>query len=431
MHINLLSGLLDGGAANAAKQLLRGLKKQGVSCRLYYPPKLKVSSSPPEDAYPAKWRNRRGWGGVGDYVRFRIHRTDFKKKVRGRPKGNEIFTSPRGAPQTLWPPSNHSHAADDILHLHWVAKFIDYPTFFGSLPPELPVVWTLHDMNPFTGGCHFADHCERFRNGCGDCPQLPQSAPNDISSQIFETKRNALSGVNLHVVAASRWMLEKAKSSPIFGAAKSFQRIPYGLRLDDYTPIPQAQARAELGLDPNAFIFSFGAVDIENRRKGMCLLLDGLQKVADLENVQGLVMGGGDLPNIDTPLPKLKSMGFVREVEKRVQIYSACDVFVLPSTEDNMPLTGLEALASGTAVVGFDAGGVPDFVRPDQTGLLAECFDAAGLGEQIRRLHDHRDEAARMGRVARQVIEDEYADTREATDYTHLYQRLLSESGNQ
>ncbi len=398
LNVNLLTGLLGGGAANAARQLHRGLLQQGVCSRLYYAPRLKESDIPPQ-AFPAIWAST--GNRLAKYLGFRAHRSHFKRQVRDRPPGNEIFTSPRGAAETTWPPTNHPSGPREIVHLHWVAKFIEYESFFRSLGPGQPVVWTLHDMNPFTGGCHFTDHCQRFVESCGDCPQLPRPAADDISHRFFEIKRRALAGVNLHVVAASRWMLEQAQRSPIFGSARSFHRIPYGLRLDLYRPVDRLRARAELNLPPEAFVFSFGAADVNNRRKGAALLLEALQCVAGRDDVRGLVLGGGILPEVSTPLPPLQSMGFVREVDRRVLIYSACDAFVLPSTEDNMPLTGLEAMAAGTPIVGFDAGGIPDFTRPGQTGLLAPPGDAGALGQQLRYLYEHRDEAAVMGQRTR------------------------------
>jgi glycosyltransferase involved in cell wall biosynthesis len=358
-------------------------------------------------------------------LRFRAHRSYFKRQLRRRRSGNEIFTSPRGAPETVWPPADHPAGATEILHLHWVAKFIDYTSFFGSLRPDQPVVWTLHDMNPFTGGCHFTDDCRRFAEGCGNCPQIARPAAGDISRQFFQIKQRALANANLHVVAASRWMLQQARQSAIFGGARSFHRIPYGLPLDRYRPVDRARARAELDLDPDAFVFAFGAADIENRRKGAALLLQALQSVAGLDDVRGLVLGGGKLPAVSTPLPPLRPMGFVSEVDRRVLIYSACDAFILPSTEDNMPLTGLEAMAAGTPVIAFDAGGIPDFTRPGQTGLLAPSGDAGSLGRQLRFLYEHRDQAQAMGRRARKVVETEYRDTREAADYIDLYAALL------
>ena len=426
MNINILSGLLDGGAANAALQLHRGLRQREIESRLYYAPRL-GNRDQADGVTSAQWHS----AGLLRQMKFRLHRTRFKRIVRGRPAGNEIFTSPIGAPLTRWPPTNHTVAADDVLHLHWVAKFIDTTSFFQSLPREQVVVWTLHDMNPFTGGCHFTSGCQQFTQGCGNCPQLPQPAADDLSRQGFAIKQAALANVNLHVVTASRWMSEQAKQSPIFANVKSFRRIPYGLPLDQYQPVDRLKARQALGLDPEAFVFAFGAADIENKRKGAQLLLDGLQQVADWPNVQGpkvqgLVLGGGELPETSTPLPPLQSLGFIKEVDKRVQVYSACDAFVLPSTQDNLPLTGLEVLASGTPIVGFNCSGVPDLVRPGETGLLAEANDATDLGNQLRYLADHPEEAQRMGNTARQIALQEYSDQREAEDYIELYAALLA-----
>lgn len=432
LRVNLLTGLLEGGAANAAKQLHQGLDQQGVDVRLWYPAKLKTPSQPC-GFLPARW-NLSLAERITETVRFRLHRQSFRPKVRHRPAGMEIFTSPRGAPLTRWPPSTTGRSRPDtsdqeIIHLHWVAKFIDYRSFFGSLSGKQIVIWTLHDMNPFTGGCHFTEGCEQFISGCGNCPQLPNRGPQDISHEFFQIKRDALRDVNLHIVTASRWMRERAERSPIFEHVRSYHRIPYGLPLSRCQPVDRAQARAELGLDPNAFVFAFGAVDIRNRRKGTALLLQALEQVADVPNAIGLVLGGGNLPEVTTPLPPLKSMGFVSEMERRILIYSACDLFVLPSTEDNMPLTGLEALASGTPIVAFDAGGLPDFVRPNVTGLLAPVGDSVELGNQIRYLAEHREQAQAMGNRAREIAVAEYSDEREAKDYVQLYAELLDGAG--
>ena len=422
MNINILTGLLDGGAANAALQLYHGLRQRDIRSRLYYAPRLGNRDQADGITRP-QWHS----AGFVKQLKFRLHRTRFKRIVRGRPPGNEIFTSPIGAPLTRWPPANHTSTPEDVLHLHWVAKFIDTTSFFQSLTAQQVVVWTLHDMNAFTGGCHFTGGCQQFVQGCGHCPQLPQPAANDLSSVGFAIKQNALRNINLHVVTASCWMSDQAKQSPIFAHAKSFRRIPYGLPLDQYTPVDRLKARQQLGLDPDAFVFAFGAADIENKRKGAKLLLDGLQQVADLPNVQGLVLGGGELPKTSTPLPPLRSLGFIKEVDRRVMVYSACDAFVLPSTQDNLPLTGLEVLASGTPIVGFNCSGVPDIVRPGETGLLAEPDNAMDLGNQLRYLAEHSDEARRMGTIARQVALAEYGDKREADDYIKLYAALLAD----
>jgi glycosyltransferase involved in cell wall biosynthesis len=316
-------------------------------------------------------------------------------------------------------------ATEPIIHLHWIAKFIDYTSFFQSIDPGQPVVWTLHDMNAFTGGCHFSGGCERFRLGCGECPQLVGRGPDDLSRQFFDEKERALKDLNLHVVAPSRWLIESARSSRMFRNANSFSHFPYGISTSDYYPMERTEARARLGIDQDATVFCFGAMDIKNRRKGAREMLAALSAVADLPNVQGIVFGAGELPASSKPLPPLHQIGPVHGLLQQRALYSASDVFVLPSLEDNLPLTGLEAMACGTAIVGFDAGGIPDYVQSGKTGLLARTGDAEDLGHKLRTLINAPELAETMGRRARRRIEAEYSGDREADAYRSLYAGLV------
>ena len=106
-------------------------------------------------------------------------------------------------------------------------------------------------------------------------------------------------------------------------------------------------------------------------------------------------------------------------------VFSAADVFVLPSLEDNLPVTGLEAMACGTAVVGFDAGGIPDYVREGVSGMLASVGDSKALGRIIRTLVQDTEKLKSLGKGARQLIEREYSSEREAAAYSDLYQTAL------
>jgi glycosyltransferase involved in cell wall biosynthesis len=104
-------------------------------------------------------------------------------------------------------------------------------------------------------------------------------------------------------------------------------------------------------------------------------------------------------------------------------------VFVLPSLEDNLPLTGLEAMACGTPIVAFDAGGIPDYVRPGVSGLVAKTGDSNDLAEKIRQLLTNHHAVTKLGHSARTMIETEYAGEKEANGYQQLYRNLLSNSG--
>lgn len=426
IRVHVFNGLLAGGAANAARTLTQGLRDRGVEATLNYAPRLRGEDPGVDWIQPATW-NVPWYRRLPSSVSFRFHRQGFKSAVRGRSRGSEIFTSPRGAAWTPWPPSccrDDGDGRPSIVHLHWMGKFIDWKSFWSTMPSDQPVVWTLHDMNALTGGCHFTQGCQRYQQGCGQCPQLPRPSDDDCSRQFHELKRASLRGIDLHVVTASRWLGERARESPILESAKSFHRIPYGLPMKRCEPIDREDARRSWGLEPDQFVFAFGALDLENRRKGTGELMAALERLGRRDRVIGLALGGGEIDDSEIGF-EIRSLGMIPRLEDRISVYSACDAFVLPSTEDNLPLTGLEALASGTAIIGFDIGGIPDFVRHEQTGLTSRV-DPAAMAANLERLIDDRSLAVSMGQQARRMALEQYDEAHEADAYIRLYHSLLS-----
>lgn len=440
MKIHLLNALLEGGAANGAKQLTHSLRKENVDATLYYLSKLKPTAEQQRDQaiQPATWKTRSVAHHLTKTLSFRIARQRFKRMGKRRPPGFEIFSSPRGAAHTPWPPANVELSEQDILHLHWVSKLIDYESFFAHVPESLPIVWTLHDMNPLTGGCHFSAGCDRFTQGCGRCPQLADenSAEHDFSARAFQTKAAAIKGKNLHVVAPSRWLLRQAKASPLFQNVNSFHRIPYGLPDESHQAVmSRDEARKALGIDPDTFVFCFGAADVGNQRKGARFLIDAMKQMASQLSsshestpthrpILGLVFGGGQLPTTDVPI---RELGYLQTAAERLQVFGASDVFVVPSTEDNLPITAMEAMAGGTAMLGFDVSGVPDLVIHGVTGRLATPNDGKDLGRKLcDMLHDPQATKA-QGQQAQTIAREHYRAEAEAKAYLALYAALLED----
>lgn len=443
MFVSHFNSFLAGGASTAAQRLHQALLHNGTHSRFQYLEgqkftqrtcaKSSETETVPQGLHETTWHTSGLFRRMIDAVRFRIHRQRFKRQTRSAKPGSEIFTSPHGQPSTLWPPidhptSSHREAPQHVIQLHWISKFLDYPSFFGSLPLEQPVIWTLHDMNALTGGCHFSGGCERFRAGCGNCPQLNRGSQNDASSRSFQTKRAALKGVNLHIVAPSRWLLELAKESPLLSDARSFTRIPYGMPTDKLRPIATRSAKAQLGIDADTFVIGFGAMDLGNRRKGAAELLTALEILGAHSNVQCLVFGSGRFADTKANLPPMINVGKVENDSMRRLVYSAADVFMLPSTEDNLPLTGLEAMACGTPVIGFDAGGIPDYVIPGQTGMLARNGDSAELAQRLKTAILNPTALGEMGDRSRRLILDQFESNLEAQRYMRLYRRVLGTS---
>ncbi len=439
MLVHHFNTYAEGGAATAARRLHRELYGIGIQGNLYCSDRVDTAASQlldgefsrPESILPLHWATP--WRSQ---ISFRLHRQAFKAALRKRPEGLEFFTSPRGMAQTKWPPKplgksrsgvySSRYAEPDIFHLHWISRFIDYESFFRSLPPDKPIVWTLHDMNAFTGGCHFSSGCQAFRTGCGNCPQLGKRGNEDFSRKGFVLKQRVMQGLNLHIATPSKWMLELAKSSPILATAKSFNHIPYGISPTRFRPIDKQTARSILGLNADAFIISMGAMSIENRRKGTLEALKALSQLTDLPQLQIIIFGAGSLPEFSGTLPKIRSIGTIRDQTQRVAAYSASDLLMLPSLEDNLPLTGLEALACGAPIIGFAAGGIPDYVRQNQTGRLVAIGDSKALADETRELIGNPHLLAEMSRTSRMMILEEYSGEREAKAYSQLYAALCN-----
>jgi len=239
-------------------------------------------------------------------------------------------------------------------------------------------------------------------------------------------KRAALQGINLHVVAPSRWMLDRARGSPAFEKAQSFRRIPTGIDTETFRPRDKAGARAMFELPKEEVLVLIGSPRLDNDRKGLDHALAALTQVNTNQPIR-LVCFGAGLPEARIPddLP-VTSLGYVDDPARLAAVYAAADMFLLPSLEDNLPKTGLEALACGTPVVGFAAGGVPDFITPGETGLTARTGDVDDLARQITWMIDHEAERAAMGSAARERTLEEFTASGQALAYRDLYDGIGS-----
>jgi glycosyltransferase involved in cell wall biosynthesis len=355
-----------------------------------------------------RWRIRRGLG------RYRLT----------RPAGAELFNTGE---------SEHTTAVMaqvprcDLIHLHWTAGFIDLEHFLGAIPAHRKLVWTLHDMSAFTGGCGYADD-ERFVAGCGACPQLGSNDESDLSRRTWKRKRSMLEKLSperLHFVAPSQWLAEQARKSPLLKRF-AISTIPYGLDLDEFAPRDRSAARNILGLSPRAVVALFVADWMDIRRKGFQLLAEALNGCKATENLALISIGRGFLPaNV---VARHYHLGFVADPRLRSVLYSAADVLVVPSLIDNLPNTILESMACGTPAVAFDVGGIPELVRDGVTGVLAKETTAAPLRAAIVELLNNPSLRLRMAANCRRVAIEEYALEIQALRYAALYETMLNQT---
>lgn len=316
----------------------------------------------------------------------------------------------------------------DVLNLHWISGFVDYRSFCSSPVARRPLVWTLHDMNPFTGGCHYDYGCGRFQDACGRCPQLRSDDARDLSASIHRRKRRALSELfpdRVVFVADSEWLAARARQSSLLRPFPVMS-IHYGLDTSLFAPGDQAAARSALGIGPRARVILCVADDVAIRRKGFAELLEAVARVRDLSDLVLIVVGSGEVGEFSVPSLVL---GRVDSDARLVDAYRAADVFLMASLEEAFGQTALEAASCGTPAVAFEVGGIPEIVRHFDTGLTVPRGDIAAMAGAVRRLLTQDPLRHKLAMRCRAVAVQEFALEVQARRYESLYADLLDGDG--
>jgi glycosyltransferase involved in cell wall biosynthesis len=313
----------------------------------------------------------------------------------------------------------------DLIHLHWIAGFVDHHTFFDVVPTTKPVIWTLHDMAAFTGGCHYNGACNRLTQACGRCPQLGSESDTDLSRQIWLRKSQTfrkLRREQLHIVTPSRWLGEQVGHSSLLSR---FPRsvIPNGVDTKVFAPRDRQASRSVLRIPQEAKVVLFLAHGVHDPRKGFHLFTSMLASLESVSDLYLLSVGSG-LPLEFRTFPHTH-VEHVSDDRFLSYVYSAADIFVVPSLQDNLPNTVLESISCGTPVVGFGVGGVPDMVRPGLTGLLATPGDAGDLRRTIVDLLKNAQLRKEMAINCRKIAMQEYTLEIQARHYLQLYSDVL------
>lgn len=271
----------------------------------------------------------------------------------------------------------------DVISLHWV--YFEMLGIREIKKIKKPILWTLHDMWPFMGTEHYDDLEHPKRYVAGYTRQNNENVRGiDFNRQMFEAKRKHWKDVEMTIIAPSRWMKNCVEESALLGHQRVVQ-IPYTLPPEIFYPREKAAMRKKLNLPLDKKIVAFGAFDIRSHIKGGDLLHEALPKIKR-EDVEFVVFGLGDSQDIAGI--KTHGMGFVHDEQKLADIYSAADVTVVPSRQDNLPNLVLESIACGTPVVAFDIGGMPDMIQHKYNGYLAEAFDTDDLAKGIAEVLD-------------------------------------------
>lgn len=402
---------IEGGAARGAIRLLNGICTQKVKARLFVLQKTK--NNPFVIGKPAAFGMTIGF--TRRFLESIIFGLSFKR-MQG------LF-SPAFLPDKL---NSHVAAfAPDIIHLHWVARMMRLETLQRF---RVPIVWTLHDSWPFTGGCFLPGTCNRYRQTCGRCPVLNSSQDNDLSRQVWLRKKKAWQNLDMTFIAPSRWMGECAKASSLFRDTR-IEVIPNGIDVTHFKAIDKNSARMHFSLPRDKKLILFGAkAATKDRNKGFHLLLESLREISAgkwRDNIELIVFGSSRTDPDIAPGLKTHLMGWQDDESTLALLYAAADVFILPSIQENLPYAVMEAMACGTPCVAFNQGGVPDLIDHQINGYLARPYNPTDLTRGIMWVLADEERRKKMAAESSRKVIEKFAIERVAQQHMVLYRELL------
>ena len=414
--IHLNTNDLEGGAAQASYRLHTGLRGIGIDSQMLVQRKI---SDVPTVIAPA---------------------TKIEKAVsQTRPSLDLLpvllYSNRQRTPYSIqWLPdrlvSRVAQISPDIINLHWInAGFLQIETLAKF---KQPLVWTAHDMWPFTGGCHYSGECNKYTQSCGHCPQLKSQQDGDISRWVWWRKAKAWKNLNLTIVTPSQWLADCARNSSLFQDLR-IEVIANGLDIQRYQPIEKNIARHLLGLPQDKQLILFGSVSpTSDNRKGFHLLRPALKKLSQspmLQEKLELVIFGASEPKepIDVGF-QIRYLGRLNDDISLAITYSAADVMIVPSIQEAFGQTASESLSCGTPVVAFNATGLKDIVEHQQNGYLAKPFEVEDLARGINWVLEDTERYNQLCIRARQKVEQQFTWELQAEKYLELYSDILSKS---
>lgn len=414
IHLNTYRD--NGGAGKACSRINRALQQQGIDST----PWVNFSfETKPDFANFSSGLLRRGLTAGGIVIERMMAKLLLKP-----------LKTPFSFP--LWGTdiSNHPAVKDaDIIHIHWINHGFLRPADLARLAKlDKPIVWTFHDSNAFTGGCHVRYECDHFENECGNCPLLKDSNPNDWSHRIWKQKEMAYASLDFQVIAPSSWMAESVRKSKLLGD-RNIHVIANTLNTAIFKPAEKAAAKKALGLPEDKFVMLSGFMPSRNDlHKGTSYLMEALDLISrqfPSARVELIVFGNRNMKDLPEFPVKVTFLGRIDSEEELAQCYSAADVFLAPSLEDNLPYTVMESLACGTPVVAFTTGGIPDMVSHQQNGYLAKYRSSEDLANGISWVYNHPDRKV-LNENARKTVDEKFSEKVIADLHIKLYNSLLS-----
>ena len=401
-----------GGAAVAANRLMEALNNNGVKAKMLV--RDKETDSLTVAALPQSWRLQ--WHFLWERLVIWLHLRLKRKSLF------EIDIANCGTDITRLPEFREA----DVIHLHWVNQgMLSLGDIRRILESGKPVVWTMHDIWPATAICHYTRGCQQYQHQCEQCPLLPD---HRLERQIWNRKKKMLAGQRITFVGCSEWIAGEARKSALLDGQRVVS-IPNTIDTHVFRPQDKAKARQELGLPLDRRIILFVSQRVTDPRKGMDFFVEAIDKLVaghqEMKDTTVVAILGGHAEEVAArlTLPSYR-LGYFSDPKRIVSVYNAADVFALPSLEDNLPNTLMEAMACGVPCVGFDVGGVPEMINHQQNGYVAAFRDSADFARGIRYVLNEADSETLSNECLKKVAHC-YSHQSVASRYIEEYERRM------
>ena len=319
----------------------------------------------------------------------------------------------------------------DVIHLSWINQgMLSLKMIRKIIKSGKPIVWTMHDLWPATGICHYARGCNRYCSSCGMCPLLPhKGSKNDLSAKIFRRKKAVYHDGDIHFVACSKWLEKQAKRSALF-MGQRITNVPNPIDTHVFCKQDQQEARLAVELPADKRLILFVSQRVTDERKGMAYFVDAIARLVaahpEMKDNTAVAILGGHSEEVASRLAlPAYPLGYMSDERKIVQVYNAVDAFVLPSLEDNLPNTIMEAMACGVPCVGFRVGGIPEMIDHQRNGYVAAYRDVDDLMLGIHWVLDEADRQT-LARECIYKVSHNYSQHAVALRYIEIYNEAMA-----
>lgn len=406
-----------GGAAVAANRLMNALNHNGVEAKMLVRDKAIDSS----DVVSVRHKRMAKWAFLWERWCIFWHLRFQRKNLFA------VDTASAGTDITR----QREFREADVIHLHWINQgMLSLAVIRKIVQSGKSVVWTLHDLWPASSICHYAHGCQAFRTSCHHCQLLPGGGSvSDLSAKVWKRKAEMLNKNHVWFVACSRWLETQAKQSGLL-RQQSVTSIPNPIDTTHYRPTDKAEARRAFGLPEEGRIILFVSQRVTDTRKGVGYLIEAVERLVaehpEMTADTSIALLGGHSEELQSQLAlPVHPLGYISDEKTIIAAYNAADVFVIPSLEDNLPNTIMEAMACGVPCVGFRVGGIPEMIDHQKNGYVAAYRDAADLARGIAWTLDAERHDGLACRAVEKVMHS-YSEQSVAMRYIEVYNEALA-----